>query len=158
MTSAPASSLPPAALAFTADDVRAVTGDVWEACLASAGDPLEDGIPQPLEGEVVVAQIRIVGDWHGAVSLEMSRASATRAARLMLDAAEVEPEEVDDAVAELVNIIGGNLKSVLPTPSRLGLPEVAHRPGAVAGEGPVLERCRVDLRWGARPILVRVWS
>ena len=152
MTAAPA---PPA---FTADDVRAVTGDVWEACLASAGDPLEEGTAVPLEGDVVVAQIRIAGDWSGAVTLKMSAATAQTAARLMLDADEVRPDEVADAVGELVNIIGGNIKSLLPTPSKLSLPEVVHVPDPTAPAGPVVEHCRVDLAWGTRPIRVRVRS
>ncbi len=36
---------------------------------------------------------------------------------------EIDDELVADAIGELVNIIGGNVKALLPTPSRLGLPE-----------------------------------
>jgi chemotaxis protein CheX len=149
--------LAPARPAFTADDVRAVTRDVWEACLASAGEPLEDGTPGPLEGEVVLAQIRIAGGWSGAVTLEMSSAAATAAARVMLDARAVDPDEVADAVGELVNIIGGNLKSLVPTPSRLSLPGVSRSPEPEDLVG-VTEQCRLDLGWGTRPVRVRVWT
>ena len=77
----------------------------------------------------------------------------------MLDAQEVEPDEVADAAGELVNIIGGNLKTLLPTPSKLGLPEVARVPGLAAEDGiGATEECRVDLTWGTRPVRVRVWS
>ena len=134
-----------AAPAFTADDVRAVAGDVWEACLASHGDPLEWGTGEPVEGPVARALIHIAGGWSGAITLEMSVLTAEVAARVLLDVDEVEPWEVADAVGELVNIVGGNLKSLLPTPSRLSLPHA-------------VEHCRVDLAWGTRPVLVRAWS
>ena len=163
MTSAPALTVVLAAPTFAADDVRTVTGDVWDACLASAWEPLEDGTREPLDGEVVVAQIRIVGDWSGAVALELSDAAAMTAAQVMLHADEVDSDEVADAVGELVNIIGGNLKSLLPTPSKLSLPQVAHVPGPAATDGVLaehcrVEHCRVDLSWGTRPVRVRVWS
>jgi chemotaxis protein CheX len=146
---------------FTADDVRTVTGDVWESFLAHSGDPLDAGTAEPLEGEVAQALIRITGDWDCVVTLEMSDEAAETAARLMLDADEVEPAEVADAVGELVNIIGGNIKSLLPTASTLSLPQVTRRGTGDEPAGPtgsVTERCRVELRWGSRPVLVRVWS
>jgi hypothetical protein len=73
VTSSPASSLATTGPAPTADGGRAVTGDVWKACLGSAGDPLERGTREPPEQEVVLAQIRIVVDEpvseHGRVDL-----------------------------------------------------------------------------------------
>ena len=145
---------------FTAEDVRAVTGDVWEACLLQYGDTLEWGTGEPLEGDVVQALIRITGDWNGVITLGMAIETARTAARVMLNADEVEPEEVADAVGELVNIIGGSIKSLLPTPSKLSLPEVTRTAADTdpAAYGSAVEHCRVDLSWGPRPILVRVWS
>ncbi len=151
-----------AAPAFTADDVRAVTGDVWEACLASHGDPLQEGTGEPVDGPVVRALVHIAGEWSGAITLEMSLATAEVVARVLLDVEDVEPWEVADAVGELVNIVGGNLKSLLPTASRLSLPRVTQVAGSDDLEGDLpdhaVEHCRVDLGWGSRPVLVRVWS
>jgi chemotaxis protein CheX len=150
-----------AAPTFTADDLRAVAGDVWESCLAYHGEPLEDGTGALLEGVPARAVVRIAGDWSGAVRLEMSRETAAAAARIMLDADQVEPDEVADAVGELVNIIGGNLKSLLPTPSRLGLPQVTgvmEVTTSAVVDAMGTEHCRVDLSWGNRPVRVQVWS
>jgi len=144
--------------ALTADDVRAVAGDVWESCLAHYGDPLDWGTGEPLEGEVAQAAVRIVGDWSGVVTLEMSSEAARTAAQVMLEVDHVEPEEVADAVGELVNIIGGNIKSLLPTPATLGLPQVRRIGHAGPVAQPMTEHCRVDLSWGTRPVLVRVCS
>lgn len=147
--------------AFTAEDVRAVTGDVWESCLLHYGDTLEWGTGEGFEGDIARALIHITGDWSGIVTLEMALEAARTAAHVMLETDQVAPEEVADAVGELVNIIGGNLKSLLPSPSRLSLPTVS-QVGAVTDTGGLsghaVEQCRVDLSWGTRPILVRVWS
>ena len=141
--------------AFTADDLVAVAGQVWESCLAHHPDVLVEGPVASLDGPVTRASVVIRGGWSGVVLLEMGAATAQEAARVMLDRDEgddVEPDEVADAVGELVNIIGGNVKSLLPAASSLGLPQV----GVVFV--PAVEHCRVDLRWGTRPVLVRVCS
>jgi chemotaxis protein CheX len=141
---------------FSTDDVLAVVGQVWESCLAHHPDVLVEGPFTPLDDPVTRASVVIRGGWSGMVLLEMGSGTALEAARVMLDLDEgddVEPEEVADAVGELVNIIGGNMKSLLPTASSLGLPQVGEVAVAVA-----VEHCRVDLRWGARPVAVRVCS
>lgn len=147
---------------FTADDVRAVAGEVWESCLAHHGDPLDWGTGEPLGAPVARALVHIAGEWSGAVTLEMSVATAEVAARVLLDVEDVEPWEVADAVGELVNIVGGNLKSLLPTPSKLSLPRVSQVAGSDDLEGDLpehaVEQCRVELSWGTRPVLVRVWA
>ena len=153
--------------AFTADDLVAVAGLVWESCLAHHPDVLVEGPPAAVEGPVTQASVTIRGGWAGVVVLEMGSATAEEAARVMLDldaADDAAPEEVADAVGELVNIIGGNVKSLLPSASTLGLPQVVGdaatgctSPPGTADIGTV-EHCRADLSWGARPVLVRVCS
>ena len=40
----------------------------------------------------------------------------------------IDDEDIEDALGELANVVGGNVKAVLPGPSALGLPEVGVRP------------------------------
>jgi hypothetical protein len=40
----------------------------------------------------------------------------------------VDDEDVADALGELANVLGGNIKSVLPGESRLGLPQIGSAP------------------------------
>ncbi|WP_254508734.1 chemotaxis protein CheX [Anatilimnocola floriformis] len=73
------------------------------------------------------ATIRIDGAWSGSVALVFSAELARNAACRML---KLSPDEVTDAdelevAAELANMIGGNLKSLLPSPSQLSLPVVS---------------------------------
>ncbi|HKX27438.1 MAG TPA: chemotaxis protein CheX [Blastocatellia bacterium] len=72
--------------------------------------------------------VRISGDWDGAVTLHCSSAFARRVAALMFDIPEQNAtfEHEQDALGELVNMVGGNIKSLLPAPSHLSLPAVKH--------------------------------
>jgi chemotaxis protein CheX len=75
----------------------------------------------------LTACVQITGAWHGAVTLDCPITLARRVASIMLELPpnEVEPDLVHDALGELVNIIGGNFKSLLPEPTALSLPAVA---------------------------------
>jgi chemotaxis protein CheX len=142
------------------EDIRVVTNDVWTSFLATYG-PLEWAAEPLSDAEVVQASVAIHGDWSGEVSLEMTAVTAEIAARTMLhieDAEVVEDGDVTDALGELVNMIGGNIKSLLPSGSTLGLPMVRHASGASVVEAEVTEHYRVELVWAGTPIRIRVWS
>jgi chemotaxis protein CheX len=70
--------------------------------------------------------VQISGAWQGAVVLQTSVAMATKAARRMLNipSGDVSEADIKDALAELTNMIGGNMKSLVPGPSFLSLPSV----------------------------------
>lgn len=74
----------------------------------------------------VTGCIQISGTWQGAVVIQttdgFSRNAASR--MLCLEDAEVTCADVQDAIAELTNMIGGNIKSQVPGPSFLSLPTV----------------------------------
>jgi chemotaxis protein CheX len=143
------------------EDIRVVTDDVWTSFLATYG-PLEWS-PVTLEeaastAELVQASVVIHGDWTGTVTLEMAQDTAETAARTMLDLDTVEDGDVTDALGELVNMIGGNIKSLLPSGSTLGLPIVSNAPLSLADAAAVTEHYRVELTWAGTPIRIRVWS
>jgi chemotaxis protein CheX len=149
-----------ATLDLRLEDIRVVTDDVWTSFLATYGPlewspvSLEDAAP---DAQLVQASVAIRGDWTGTVTLEMTSATAETAARTMLDLDGVEEADVTDALGELVNMIGGNIKSLLPSGSTLGLPIVTHAPLRPArSEG--TEHYRVELTWAGTPIRIRVWS
>jgi len=72
------------------------------------------------------AHIKISGKWQGIVSVVMERNLARQLAEKMfsLEKADASKEEINDAISEMTNMIGGNLKSLLPQPSQLSLPIV----------------------------------
>lgn len=78
----------------------------------------------------VTASVFFAGEWKGAVLLECSQCQARLfGSRLM---SIPEPAEMDgdvrDGMGELVNMIGGNLKSVLPPGVSLSMPAVLEGP------------------------------
>ncbi|MGE3166594.1 MAG: chemotaxis protein CheX [Planctomycetota bacterium] len=75
----------------------------------------------------VVASVAIAGAWNGSVAVVCSENLARRAAGALFEKpfGEVTLEELSDAMGELANMIGGNLKSLLPAPSHLETPWMA---------------------------------
>ena len=145
-----------ATLDLQLEDIRVVTDDVWTSFLATYG-PLEWSTVPLEEADLVQASVDIRGDWTGTVTLEMAPTTAETAARTMLHLDEVEDGDVTDALGELVNMIGGNIKSLLPSGSSLGLPIVSYAPVRPATAA-VTEHYRVELTWAGTPIRIRVWS
>jgi CheY-specific phosphatase CheX len=80
----------------------------------------------PSDCESLLTSIQISGDWMGGVVLEMSPSMARSAAAAMLQSPEdcVTSADQEDAGAELVNIIGGNVKCLLEGACTLSLPTV----------------------------------
>lgn len=76
--------------------------------------------------ESPLAAVQIAGQWMGSVMLGLSPdvATAAAAAMLQIPADRVTDDDRQDVAAELVNMIGGNLKSLLPAPSFLSLPTI----------------------------------
>ncbi|HTO74255.1 MAG TPA: chemotaxis protein CheX [Gemmatimonadales bacterium] len=74
----------------------------------------------------VTAVVTIDGEWAGTVAVRTSSELALWAATSMFGrpAPELTRQDVEEAVAEVANMTGGNLKACLPGPSRLSLPRV----------------------------------
>ena len=92
---------------------------------------LQRGVTQgrsdpPPDAPFIVGRVRIHGSWEGAVTLACASPLARRAAGALLEVAPeaVSGEEVRDALGELTNIIVGNVKALLPAPSRMSIPAV----------------------------------
>jgi len=77
-------------------------------------------------GDRLTAFVHLSGGWNGAVLLECSRGQACRFAGRFVSAET--PKSVDDVVravlAELANMIGGNLKCVIAPGIHLSMPSV----------------------------------
>ena len=139
---------------FTEDVVTEITGSVWRAFLPESDEIIPVAMV-PSETSLT-GTVSISGQWNGLVSLTFSSVAAARAAALMFDAEveEISPADVHDAVGELVNIVGGNLKGMLPSPTGLSLPSVTE--GAVPVGADLL--VDVQLSWMDEPLHVAIWG
>lgn len=112
-------------MTLSPDDVRTLTESTWRSLVADEPvNPAPSVAPVPA---AVSSCVHISGEWDGAVTVTCVPSLARDMAETMLglDAGDARPEDVDDAFGELVNIIGGGLKSLLPGTSTLSLPTVA---------------------------------
>lgn len=82
--------------------------------------------PASQDRESLLATVQIAGAWVGSVVLTLSPelALASSAAMFKVAAQDVTAADRQEVAAELVNMIGGNLKSLLPGPSFLSLPTI----------------------------------
>lgn len=89
------------------------------------------GSPPGLTGRVELS-----GAWAGTISVDCSRDLARRLAGMMfgLNPIDLTGRELVDAMGELANITGGNIKALLPGPSVLSIPVVTD------DDGPETER------------------
>lgn len=122
---------------------------VWTTIL---GVPLSAS-PSPDPGaERYHGRVHISGAWEGTVVLECSGTFARWAASRMFDSADTSFDEVRDALGELTNMVGGNIKALLPGPSRLSIPEVA------TGDGAEVERVLrvLELDCQGEPVVLKL--
>jgi chemotaxis protein CheX len=142
------------------NDLAEMVEQVWVSYLDPEGvSPL---IPtgdekQPSE---VHSSVSISGSWSGHVvyasSIEAARKAA--AAFLAMEAEEVSQEDVSDVLGELANIVGGNVKGMLPAGCFLSLPQVVLAPES-ATKYPNAERVTgLYGVWEGEPVSVSMWQ
>ncbi len=140
----------------SADDLEVITRGVWTTFLD--GDPaglLPGGTGA--DGDRVTGCVHLSGAYTGSIMLQCSGPAARDAAAALfsMQPADVTQTEVVDAIGELANMVGGNVKSMLPGPSALSLPAVVHGQLAVPGAQVVRE---VQLTWRGEPLVVSLWQ
>ncbi len=140
------------------ESVVAISTDVWSCFLGAGEDLVQSWEPRDGRPAGYVASVTVSGEWNGHIIFELTEEAGLRAARLMLASHDVSPAEVSDAVGELVNMIGGNLKGLVPSPSQLGLPLVVKGTSEPARGGDVVFACTADFDWLGQPLRVSVWE
>ncbi|MBG0833344.1 chemotaxis protein CheX [Planomonospora sp. ID67723] len=144
----------------TTDDLQAITEQVWLSYLDPEGInpflPSEEAPGMPC----VIAAVSVTGAWEGHVVMSFSEpASKLAASALMgMEDEEVTRDDIADAVGELVNVIGGNVKSLLPDGSLLSLPHVATIDEGVNKWPAAVEVCHLRGSWQNEPIAISVWT
>jgi chemotaxis protein CheX len=114
----------------------------------------------PTDGEMLLVAVHIAGAWTGSVVLglpnDVIRAAA--AGMLQVSSDEVRDEDSRDVAAELVNMIGGNLKSLLPGPSFLSLPTIVQGRdcGLDVHDGRLVEDLAMQSEFGS--LVVRLYE
>lgn len=102
------------------DTIQSIAEQVLNDFLGLKMAPATDPGPEPPAG----SRIFITGAWDGSVSLRCTEALGRRVASGMFGVGpdRVSDEDVQDALGELANILGGNIKPLFPAPNHLSLP------------------------------------
>jgi chemotaxis protein CheX len=137
------------------EDIQGIVENVWLSTLGLGVEPTPPLVEPP--SDAVMARVDIDGAWDGTVLVRCALPLAREVAAIMFH---TEPEgengatplQVSDAIAEIVNMIGGNLKALLPQPCALALP-VAGVDAAPSDGRPVVT---VAFECLGRPFVVEV--
>lgn len=104
------------------DVVTELTQVIWSTMLGLEAAPAGESS----EEAAYVTSVDITGSWEGTVSIAFTRSLARRVTAAMLASDDASPTlaEVNDVIAELANMVGGNVKGLFPGPCQLSLPRV----------------------------------
>jgi chemotaxis protein CheX len=141
-------------------DLAEMVEQVWVSYLDPEGvSPLvtNGDHGQPTE---VHSTVSITGSWTGHVVYATSTSAAKRAAAafLAMEVDEVSQEDLSDVLGELANIVGGNVKAMLPPGCFLSLPQVVLAPEEKTIY-PNAERVSgLYGTWEGEPVSVSMWQ
>lgn len=133
------------------ETVTAVAGEVWSALVGEE----EFLLPRTVPVDGPSSWVTVTGPWDGVVVLTCGAsgtADLTRSVLQLDDDEQPTAEDVDDVLRELANILGGNVKSLLPGPSALGLPETGPAPLRAEDE----DTCRVSASWRGHDLAITI--
>jgi chemotaxis protein CheX len=109
-----------------AQELVQIMETVWTTTLGEDISPVPKAASPETLGACLTATIYFKGAWPGLLTVTCGMPLSQRIAASMfqLPVEAVSMEDVRDAVGEVVNILGGNLKAILPPPCMLSLPAV----------------------------------
>jgi chemotaxis protein CheX len=111
-------------IAIYKDDLTRIVHDVFETMLGLELEPSAE--PWKPTRDRLTGAVYLAGAWKGAVLLECDHSQAYHLTSLLMSLplpAAID-DDVRDTMGELANMIGGNLKSVLPRGVVLSMPSV----------------------------------
>lgn len=140
----------------TDDDLRIIAEQVWSSYLDPEGMSPLIALPSESSSSDVSASVSVTGAWWGHVVIRCSSTAARNAAAALLgvELHDATNEDVTDAVGELANIIGGNVKCLLPEPCALSLPSVLINGNSNWPD--VVQVSALDGSWLGEPITIEV--
>ena len=132
----------------------------WEQMLAMTLDPT----PVPEEFCVgaghILGSVNLSGEWKGRIEVRMAGGLAyeATAAMMMQPVDTVGEADALDATKEIANMIAGMIKSSLPRPCAMAVPESAVESEEFCGQPRTEDSVAVAFRHAAGDLMVRVWE
>ena len=108
----------------------------------------------------ILGSVSLSGQWKGRVEVRMARGLAYEAtAAMMMQPIETVVEaDALDAAREIANMIAGSIKSSLPRPCSMAVPESAVESVRFCSQPRTEDSLSVAFRHAAGDLMVRVWE
>lgn len=108
---------------FLENEIQQYNKLVWSTLLGFDIKP-ESGTFDFSSEDTVTGSVQVTGKWNGVISLYLPSSLVNDITETLfsLESGGASPETKKDAIGELINMVGGNIKSMLPQPSALSTP------------------------------------
>lgn len=132
----------------------------WEQMLAMTLDPVPAAGDIQLAAGHMLGSVSLSGVWKGRIEVRLTGrlAHEATATMLMIPVDTVGDAETLDATREIANMIAGVIKSCLPRPCAMTVPEAALEDTACSIEPHAIDTVVVAFRHAAGDFIVRVWE
>lgn len=141
-----------------AETVFAIAEEVFTAMIDGEPGLLAPWYDEmPVLADATYAWVDVHGVHPGRVLVATEHETAELLTRALLGMGSDEPvadADFVDAFGEIANVVGGNVKALVPDPGPLTLPQVS--PLAPAGQAVLLHEAR--FAWRGRPLAISLWS
>jgi CheY-specific phosphatase CheX len=132
----------------------------WEQMLAMTLDPTL--VPEDfcVEAGHLMGSVTLFGDWKGRIEVRMAGGLAyeATAAMMMQPVDTVLEADALDATKEIANMIAGVIKSSLPRPCSMTVPESAVETESFHGQAKDQDSLVVAFRHSTGDLMVRIWE
>lgn len=153
MTSTTATNLP------SSSDLTELVEQVWASFLDGDITPTEPPADVVIDGKVL-AWVSISSDqWTGhlTVTTTLDGARDVAAGMFQIPANDVTTSELADALGEIANMVGGNVKSMLQGAATLSLPQVVLDAASLVS--PDADKLvTAHAQWAEHPVAVSLWE
>ena len=132
----------------------------WDKMLAMTLEPMAGRREFHVSAGHLLGSVDLSGVWTGRIEVRLDGELARQAtaAMMMQPAESVAEADTVDATKEIANIIAGVIKSCLPRPCAMTVPEAAVEARDFTSEAAGEDTIEVVFRHEAGDLMVRVWE
>jgi hypothetical protein len=132
----------------------------WQQMLSMNLDTLPTADQFCVGSGHILGAVDLSGVWRGRIEVRLAPGLATcaTAAMLMLPEDAVAEADTLDAIKEIANMIAGVIKSSLPRPCSMAVPQSAVEPRGYCSPPRTPDTLSVAFRHSAGDLLVRIWE
>jgi CheY-specific phosphatase CheX len=132
----------------------------WEQMLVMTLDSMLIAEQFCLEAGHILGSVNLSGAWKGRIEVRMARGLAfeATAAMMMQPIDAVVEADALDAVKEIANMIAGTIKSSLPRPCSMAVPESAVETARFCSQPRTEDSLSVAFRHPTGDLTVRIWE